>query len=54
MHNHETKLLQEVNYNRIKFLSQEGMNWTDLPDDLMPKNLKKMKKNTKVALGKAS
>lgn len=49
--NHETKLLQEINYNRIKFLSQEGMNWTDLPDDLMPKNLKKMKEKYKGGVG---
>jgi DNA (cytosine-5)-methyltransferase 1 len=51
LHNHETKFLQEVNYKRIKFLSAEGMNWTDLPDNLMPKNLKKMREKYKGGVG---
>jgi DNA (cytosine-5)-methyltransferase 1 len=40
--NHQTKRLAPVNMERVLALPDEGMNWTNLPIDLLPNNLKKM------------
>lgn len=42
IYNHKTKTLQDVNMQRVIALPNEGMNWTDLPYDLIPGNLKRM------------
>ena len=35
IHNHETKSLQPINFERILALPNEGMNWSNLPDNLI-------------------
>ena len=49
--NHQTKTLQTVNMKRVEALPLPGMNWTDLPIELMPKNLQKMQKKYKGGVG---
>ena len=41
--NHTTKRLEGINMERVAALRRSGMNWTDLPDELTPKNLVRMK-----------
>lgn len=41
--NHSVKALESINMKRVKALGTPGMNWTDLPSSLVPKNLKRMK-----------
>ena len=49
--NHRCKKLQEINIKRVESLPHEGMNWTDLPVELMPDNLKRMKEKYKGGVG---
>ena len=49
--NHRCKKLQEINMKRVMALPYEGMNWTDLPVELMPDNLRRMKEKYKGGVG---
>jgi DNA (cytosine-5)-methyltransferase 1 len=49
--NHYAKFLQPINMKRLAALNQQGMNCTDLPDDLVPKNLARMKARYGAAVG---
>ena len=51
LYNHSVKNLQDVNIRRVMALPGEGMNWTDLPHDLMPENLKRMLDKYKGGVG---
>ena len=51
LHNHVVKKLQSVNLQRVSALPSEGMNWTDLPEGLMPENLKRMREKYKGRVG---
>lgn len=51
IHNHETKSLQPINFERILALPNEGMNWSNLPDNLMPNNLRRLQEKYKGAVG---
>lgn len=51
VYNHSVKNLQDINIRRVMALPGEGMNWTNLPDDLMPHNLKRMLDKYKGAVG---
>ena len=49
--NHETKTLQPITLKRVRALSEEGMNWRDLPENLIPDNLKKLRKKYGAGMG---
>lgn len=51
LHNHVVKKLQCVNLQRVSALPSERMNWTDLPEGLMPENLKRMREKYKGRVG---
>jgi len=42
--NHEAPRLSEINMRRLKHIKPGG-NWTDIPDDLLPKGMRKAKKS---------
>lgn len=49
--NHKTVNLKETQMQRIRALPKEGMNWLDLPEDLIPENLKKLREKYGTGLG---
>lgn len=51
LYNHCVKKLEQINLDRVKSLPLGGMNWTDLPDHLVPKNLARMRERYGAALG---
>jgi DNA (cytosine-5)-methyltransferase 1 len=42
--NHEAPRLSEINLRRLQFIKPGG-NWTDIPDDLLPKGMQKARKS---------
>jgi DNA (cytosine-5)-methyltransferase 1 len=42
--NHEAQQLSEINLRRLQFIKPGG-NWTDIPDDLLPKGMRKARKS---------
>ena len=44
MRNHEAPRLSKVNMERIKYIKPGG-NWTDIPDDLLPKGMRRARKS---------
>lgn len=42
--NHEAPRLSKINLNRLQFIKPGG-NWTDIPDDLLPKGMQKARKS---------
>lgn len=52
--NHQSKKLEEVNMERIRFIKKEGDNWKSLPPHLTPKNLKKLAEKHGVKAGGTS
>jgi DNA (cytosine-5)-methyltransferase 1 len=51
LYNHCVKKLEQINLDRVKSLPHGGMNWTDLPEHLVPKNLARMRERYGAALG---
>ena len=49
--NHQTRALSNLQMERVQTLKQQGMNWTDLPERLIPDNLKKLRKKYGTGLG---
>ena len=49
--NHQTVSLGIKQISRVKCIHSPGMNWTDLPEDLIPNNLKKLSKKYGSGLG---
>jgi DNA (cytosine-5)-methyltransferase 1 len=49
--NHRTVRLGELQMRRVSHIHSSGMNWTDLPKDLVPNNLKKLSNKYGAALG---
>jgi DNA (cytosine-5)-methyltransferase 1 len=43
VYNHEAPLLAPINMERLKYI-RPGGNWTDIPDDLLPKGMKRANK----------
>lgn len=44
VYNHESPRLSETNLKRMKYIKPGG-NWTDIPDDLLPKGMRKARKS---------
>jgi DNA (cytosine-5)-methyltransferase 1 len=51
LYNHKTVKLGKVQEKRIRALPDEGMNWLNLPEDLIPSNLKKLREKYGTGLG---
>jgi DNA (cytosine-5)-methyltransferase 1 len=51
LHNHCVKKLEQLNLDRVQSLPNGGMNWTDLPYHLVPKNLVRMRERYGTRVG---